>query len=114
MEQTELAKYRNDLEFIRLAARQTETDFNRMGYEIELEEFPSGFAILCEQLTLIVKGFCKGDNRLEAVLYHIDVPVKMLHPLHACKNPAYTAEIILQRELIKVVLKKLYSSGNGE
>lgn len=109
MEQTELIRYRNDLEFIRLAARQTEQDFSRMGYQVELEEFPSGFRVLCDQLAIKLAEICKGDNRLEAVLYHIDVPEKMLHPMHACKNPALTAEVILQRELIKVVIKKLYS-----
>ena len=111
MDETGLEKYRTDLEFIRMAARQTEKDFERMGYQIELPEFPSDFRSCFLHLAEILRAICRSDdNRLEVVLYHIDVPEKKLHPQVACKNIEHTAEIILQRELIKVVLKKLYSA----
>lgn len=111
MDETGLEKFRNDLEFIRLAARQTEADFGRMGFSLQLSEFPSGFRVLFMELSEHIRLICKNEsNRLEALLYHIDVPEKVLHPMNACKNPEFTAEIILQRELIKVVLKKIYST----
>jgi hypothetical protein len=115
MDETGLEKYRNDLEFIRMAARQTESDFGRMGFALQLPEFPSGFRVLCVELGEYIRLICKSESsRLEALLYHIDVPEKVLHPMRACKNPDFTAEIILQRELIKVVLKKIYSPKKGD
>jgi hypothetical protein len=111
MDETGIEKFRNDLEFIRLAARQTEKDFERMGYPFSLPEFPVDFRSCYLKLAEELKTICRSaDNRLESVLYHIDVPEKVLHPQVACKNAERTAEIILQRELIKVVLKKHYSS----
>lgn len=114
MDETQIEKYRHDLEFIRMAARQTEKDFDRMGYAVELPEFPTDFKSCYWALAEFLKELCKsGDNRLEGVLYHIDVPEKVLHPVNGCKDPIRTAEVILQRELIKVVIRKLYST-NGQ
>jgi hypothetical protein len=111
MDEQALESFRTDLEFIRRAARQTEADFGRMGYVLELSEFPIGFQGLCLELEEQLRIMCKSsDHRLEGLLYHIDVPEKVLHPMHACKNPEITAKVILQRELIKVVLKHLYSA----
>jgi hypothetical protein len=115
MDEQALEAFRSDLEFIRRAARQTEADFGRMGYALELSEYPSGFQGLCIELEAEIKVMCKySDHRLEGLLYHIDVPEKVLHPMNACKNPEITAKVILQRELIKVVLKHLYSAKKEE
>lgn len=110
MDENQVEKFRNDLEFIRLAARQTENDFGRMGYVIELPEFPSDFIQLCNTLKKELLPICNSQaHRLEGLLYHIDVPGHLLHPMNVCKDLYRTSEVILQRELIKVVMKKLYS-----
>jgi hypothetical protein len=110
MDETQVEKFRKDLEYIRLAARQTENDFGRLGYVIELSEHPAGFAQLCNELKQVLLPICNSPGqRLEGLLYHIDVPGHMMHPLNVCKDLYRTSEVILQRELIKVVMKKLYS-----
>ena len=111
MEEEQIARYRHDLEYVRKAARQTEKDFERFGYQVELDTDQTGdWRICCSQLSDFITVICKDDSsRLPALLYHIDVPEHKIHPLKGCANPALTAEIIMQRELIKVIIKTIYS-----
>lgn len=111
MESTELEKYRHDLAFLRMMAEQTIKDFDRFGYELKFnEELPVSFNNFSSKLCDFVVLCCKTDsNRLSSLLYSIDVPEHLLPPRSGCADPKRTAEVILQRELIKVVMRKLYS-----
>lgn len=111
MEEAQLAIHRNDLTLLRAMWDQTCRDCERFGYfpdplEGELRTFQgylhcfSGF----------YAGWCKMDSsRLASLLYHIDIPEKLLPLQYGCRNPAEMAELILKRELIKVIIRKHYS-----
>ncbi len=111
MEGTDLEKYRHDLAFLRMMADQTIKDFDRFGYEVKFNEnLPVSFNNYLEQLIELFSLWCKTDsNRLSSLLYSIDVPEHLLPPRSGCADPKRAAEVILQRELIKVVMRKLYS-----
>lgn len=113
MDEDQIEKYRHDLEYVRKAARQTEIDFSRFGYEISIDsELTGNWQICCMQLEEAIRLICKENSRkLEAILYHIDVPEHKVHPLKACSDPEHTAHVIFQRELIKAILKRIYSPG---
>ena len=54
--------------------------------------------------------WCKADRqKLMGVMYHIDMPDHLLKEGINCKDCNVLAKQILQRELIKVVIRKQYS-----
>lgn len=111
MEENQLEKYRHDLAFIRASAEQTIRDCERFGFDVVFEESSLiNFELLKTQLTVYLKQWCKYEaDRLSALLYHIDVPEHLLPKGRGCGDVDRLAELILQRELIKVVMRKLYS-----
>ncbi|CAN5636188.1 hypothetical protein BH11BAC2_BH11BAC2_04640 [soil metagenome] len=112
MDEKQLENYRHDLAFIRMMQEQTIQDFNRFGYELSFNsELPFNFDVVKQQLAQQVKSICKNESgRLQGLLYHIDIPEHFLKAGAGCADPLGLAELILQRELIKVVMRKLYSS----
>jgi hypothetical protein len=112
MDSIQLEKYRHDLAFLRMMADQAVKDFERFGYELSFnEKLPVSFVNYKEQLSLKFADWCKNNSsQLQALLYSIDVPEHLLPKGSLCSDPERMAELILQRELIKVVLRKLYSS----
>jgi hypothetical protein len=112
MDSNQLEKYRHDLAFIRAAAEQTIRDCERFGFEVAFEESTQlNFEMLKLQLAVYLRKWCKEDsNHLSALLYHIDVPEHLLPKGRGCSDPDRLSELILQRELIKVVMRKLYST----
>ena len=111
MEENQLEKYRHDHAFLRSAAEQTIRDCERFGFEVIFEESSLiNFELLKLQLTVYLRDWCKNESsRLSALLYHIDVPEHLLPKGRGCGDIDRLAELILQRELIKVVMRKLYS-----
>lgn len=112
MKEEQLEKYRHDLAFLRAMSEQAQKDFDRFGYQLN---FTEGGTVSFEnyrlQLEQQLKQWCKNDaERIPSLLYHIDLPEHMLPAGYGCKAVDRLAELILQRELIKVVLRKLYSS----
>lgn len=105
-------KYRHDLAYLRAMAEQTVKDFDRFGYEIEFNpDLPVSFENFRLQLAPLWAKWCKNDaDRLPSLLYHIDLPEHMIPAGYGCKDAERMAELILQRELIKVILRKHYSS----
>lgn len=112
MKEDRLEKYRHDLQYLREMADQTVVDLERFGYEITFDpSSPVSFENYRIQLEGRIASWCKTDpGRLPALLYHIDLPEHLLPPGYGCKNPARLSELILQRELIKVVLRKQFKS----
>ncbi len=112
MKEAEIEKYRYDLAFLREMADQALKDFERFGYTLLFNtDLPVSFENYRFQLAGQLKQWCKFDfDRIPALLYHIDLPEHLLPPGYGCKEPERLAELILQRELIKVVLRKHFSS----
>jgi len=112
MKEDSLEKYRHDLQYLREMANQTVIDLERFGYEISFDPaLPVSFENYRIQLESRIATWWKSDSgRIPALLYHIDVPEHLLPPGYGCKDPARLAELILQRELIKVVLRKQFKS----
>jgi hypothetical protein len=112
MESEMLEKYRHDLAYLRAMAEQAVNDFGRLGYDLHFnEQLPVSFVNYQYQLSEQLQRWCKSDfGRIPTLLYHIDLPEHLLPAGHGCKDPLRLAELILQRELIKVILRKHYSS----
>ena len=92
---------------------QLKKDFNSAGVPVKLlltRKYT--FDELCETLQLAFRD--KTAQQLFNVLYRIDVSEKQLYegmPTPGIDDRLF-AEIIIKRELQKVVLRKLYSSNN--
>ena len=105
-------KYRHDLAFLRAMADQAVRDFDRFGYDLIFNaDLPVSFENYKLQMAPQLKNWCKSDpERIPSLLYHIDLPEHLVPPGYGCKDTERLAELILQRELIKVILRKHYSS----
>ena len=111
MDDQQLDKYRNDLEFIRLTAQQFIRDCERMGFDVEIDvQQLTGILHLQMCVEPYLKQWCKEENaRLTSLLYQIDIPEHLYPERGPCSDiPGLTA-LVVKRELIKVILKKLYS-----
>jgi hypothetical protein len=112
IDDTTLENYRHDLAFLRATAEQVKKDCERNGFDLEIGvDNVVSLSHLQLQLEPYVKKWCKeSSHRLAALLYQIDLPEHMLPERGACSNIPLLTSLILKRELIKVVLRKLYSS----
>lgn len=111
MDDQQLDKYRNDLEFIRLTAQQFIRDCERMGLDVEIDvQQLTGILHLQMCVEPYIKQWCKEENaRLASLLYQIDIPEHLYPERGPCSDiPGLTA-LVVKRELIKVILRKLYS-----
>lgn len=104
-------KYRHDLAYLRAMADQAVRDFERFGYDIVFNpDLPVSFENFRLQLAVQWANWCKREpDRIPSLLYHIDLPEHLLPAGYGCKDPERMADLILQRELIKVILRKHYS-----
>lgn len=111
MKDEQLEKYRHDLEYLREMALQTIRDFERFSYVLSFnDQLPVSFDRYRHELSEQLARWCKTEpDRIPSLLYHIDLPEHMIPPGYGCKDPMLLAERILQRELIKVILRKHYS-----
>ncbi len=111
MDDTQLDKYRNDLAFLRAAAAQTIKDCERMGFKLNIEpDKITGILHLQLQLEPFLKQWCKeAGSRLAALLYQMDIPEHLIPERGACSDIPYLSALIIKRELIKVVMRKLYT-----
>ncbi len=104
----EIEKYRHDLEVIRNTARQVAKDFESYGIEIFLpiDEFSAYEDLKAQLIPVIEKLMRKNPEQLSQLLYRIDVNEKQSA---AAANAPELAHLILERELIKVITRKLLS-----
>ncbi|HLG33668.1 MAG TPA: hypothetical protein VI757_02220 [Bacteroidia bacterium] len=115
MKQADIEKYRHDLEVIRMTAEQVKKDFSFHNIEITFSgNEMTAYAELKTQLTpLLAKLLAGNRTRLMQLLYRIDVPerdwkkVVMLEDKNA--QPIKLTEIILEREFMKALTRKLFS-----
>src|SRR5215510_333334 len=114
MKQSDITHYRHDLEVIRMTAEQVKKDFSFHRMEITFSgNEQTAYTELKTQLTpLLTELFEKNRPRLMQLLYRVDVPErdwKKVLALNADEQPEKLAEIILEREFMKALTKKLYS-----
>ena len=111
MKEEQLEKYRHDLAYLRDMSEQAVKDFDRFGYDLIFNaDLPVSFENYKMQLAVQLKGWCKNQfDRIPSLLYHIDLPEHLLPAGYGCKDTEQLADLVLQRELIKVILRKHYS-----
>lgn len=112
MDDLQIEKYRHDLAYLRAMAEQTIKDFERFNYVVIFnDELPVSFLNFRIQLAEQLGTWCKLDaDRIPGLLYHIDIPEHLIPARYGCRDVEQLADLILQRELIKVILRKHYSS----
>ena len=114
MDQTDITKYRHDLEVIRMTAEQVKKDFSFQNMEIHFSgSEQTAYAELKTQVTpLLAELFIKDRPRLMQLLYRVDVPEKDWKKVLALDTEVQAeklSEIILEREFMKALTRKLYS-----
>ena len=114
MKQSDIVQYRHDLEVIRMTAEQVKKDFSFHNMEIVFSgNEQTAYAELKAQVTpLLAKLFAENRSQLMQLLYRIDVPErdwKKVLALNADEQPEKLSEIILEREFMKALTRKLYS-----
>jgi hypothetical protein len=111
--ESEIDGYRNQEEIIRLTAEQTIKDFALFGLEIVFSgNVITAYEELFEQLNSCIVELLHSDyRRLLSLLYHIDISEKDLNSKffpHSEEASDKLTEMILDRELKKVVIRKYY------
>ena len=111
-EELSIQPYLNNVEFLRLTAKQIERDFSF--YEVQLILQADTYDGLYEQLLPFVNQISKNNaNKLHQLLYRIDIS-EMQIKNESHKNldlglEEIITQLIIKRCLQKVVLKKLFS-----
>jgi hypothetical protein len=114
---TAIEKYRHDLEVIRNTALQVIKDFELLGIEItfsgnEHSAYEELKAQIIPALTMLYK---EKNSAFNALLYRIDVNENKVQKILLNSSKENQAEelskLVLEREFIKVLFKKLYKNS---
>ncbi len=113
LSKSDLENFRNESEIIRLTAQQVIKDFALFGMDITFSgDTINAYNELFDQLDSSLVELLNSDyRRLLSLLYHIDISEKELNQKLAAHNrdhSAVIAEMILERELKKVIIRKFY------
>lgn len=110
-------KYRYDYEIVRLTAEQVIKDFGTHAIEIGFSGDPlTAYEELLNQLVPVLESLYKDQPvKLSALLYRIDIEEAKWKELPSGKERfVRLAEMIVQREFKKVLIRKYFSdSGRG-
>jgi len=112
-----LDKFINDKNIVLQTARQIIKDFGLFGLEITFSgEIPDAYNELHSQLTKHLDTLTlNSDERLFALLYHIDIDERFFKSdtgilIESESVNTYLADLIIKRELTKVVLRIHFSN----
>ena len=110
---SEIDDPRNQTEIIRLTAEQVMKDFALFGLEITFSgNVINAYDELFEQLNLCLVDLLNSDyRRLLSLLYHIDISEKEMNKKlksFSGEPSEIITEMILERELKKVLIRKFY------
>lgn len=112
-----LEQYRHDLEFIRQTAEQVKKDFGLFSLPITFsgnpetayDELYAQVRPLLEQLDL------RQPEKFRALLYQVDIPEADMQAARSLRSADLVydriTDLVLRRELLKVVLRFHYSGG---
>lgn len=109
----DLIKYRHDLEVVRNTADQIIKDFGLFGIIIHFSgnEKTAYQELKSQLIPELTKLYDQSFSKLQAILYRIDVPENKFVNLPGNgkeERISALAELIMERELIKVILRKIY------
>jgi len=110
----ELARYRHDLEVVRDTAAQVIKDFGLFNIEIRFSgNEETAYDELKSQLYPELLSLYENNySRLQSLFYRIDLSEKKFRALPSGnKNEMINGltELVLERELVKVITRKLFS-----
>lgn len=111
--------YRHDLEVVRDTAEQVIRDFGIWGLEIRFSgNHDTAYGELLSQLIPVLGKMSASDpGAFMALLYRIDVDEQKVRKLgQSINNEEYIvklSELVLEREFIKVLTRKLFRHRNG-
>ena len=120
LELSQLLTFHNQLNIIQETADQTIKDFDAFGYEIIFSgKEESAYEELFKQLSPLIESLINNNyKKLMNVLYRIDVAEDVINQELKNNNPsefaAIITEIVLQRELKKVVTRNYYKHQQKE
>jgi hypothetical protein len=109
-------KYRHDLEVVRNTATQMIRDFGMFGVEIKFSGQPDSayHELLSQTEPALAKLYNENKSSFMALLYRIDVSENKVNDLLRIeKKPAFfakLAEVVVEREFMKVLIRKLFSA----
>lgn len=115
----DLSIYRAQMSFVKATAEQIQKDFQLHGEEIKFDENDSTpYEALYDQIMPIISRMLNLDSsRFFALLYAIDVDEKRVKELVFGEDEIDTASelthLILERELLKVVTRHLFSQKSN-
>ncbi len=119
MENLQPEKYRHDLEVVRNTAAQVAKDFGIVGVDVLFSGNPeTAYEELQSQITPALTGLYKlNQSAFMALLYRIDVSeIKVKNLEKTTRGTDFfngLAALILEREFLKVLIRKLFSNRNG-
>lgn len=104
--------FRHNLEIIRETISQINKDLSIFDLDIVFSgNEQTAYREVKEQLIILFKELLNRDaEKVFALLYRIDVPENKVKEVPAsCTFEEHIAELVLERELLKVVIRKFYS-----
>ncbi len=112
-------KYRHDLEVVENTAKQVIRDFDLIGIDIHFSgNTQTAYSELLLQVTpALTRLYKENQVTFNVLLYRIDVDEKKYRDLQQNSQGdlfyQQLAELVIEREFIKVLTRKLFSSLNG-
>lgn len=115
---SELAPYYTRTDLLEKVVEQIKKDFNWFNFEITFKgEKESPYQELYQQILPLIDELLNDDSpKLMAMLYRIDLDEEFLNrklkeSSHADTDEVIT-DLIIKRELQKVIIRDIYSSSN--
>ena len=112
---SEVEAYRNDRAVLEETARQVQKDFESCGLEIQFtKEEAHTYDVLLAQVKEQVESLIQRQSgTFQNLLYRVDIPEKNFIQLqHTSTDFLHDlSRLILEREFMKVVTRKMYSPG---
>jgi hypothetical protein len=112
-EKIDLSAFRDKQEFLIKTAKQIEKDFLSVGHCLKFSENKISYSILHELVYPIIENLLNTNpKKLQQLIYRIDLPEKVFSDtLQNSLDPASElTQLIIQRELLKVVIRYHYNN----
>ena len=108
----DLEKFRTDLQVLKETAQQAEKDFYTCGLELALTEEVLPYDALLSRVVDQVEESIRRSGALQNLLYRVDIPEsKFVQLKDTSENFVLDlSRLILEREFMKVVTRRLYKN----
>lgn len=109
----ELSVYKNNKDFLLKTIEQLEKDFTSEGYCIKIKQKNISYEdIIHQTLPIIEELLNKHIFKLQQLIYRIDLPENTYTNIikKSVEPASELTQLIVQRELLKVVIRHYYSS----